>query len=202
MSSARHQVSANEIGNIIALVGEASESERAGGLGWYPAFSAAVTAYGAEHGWAGPESLAIFAALSPMTGIERNWSNFQHAATDRDLSRCVGVTGNQRRKLAAFLSGGSSLEAVTAGRKVSAFYANLRGDLHGVTIDRHAAAAALGYCPKAGKVSPGAYKRLALAYQAAAAILDLEPAQVQAIVWIVWRRKKGIHDHGGLRLVA
>jgi hypothetical protein len=199
---APHTISANAVGNIVGLVNEATLEERAAGMVWYPAFAKAVTTYGAAHGLDREHSLALFAALSPRARIKRNWANFQAACATHDTSGCICLTGCHRAKLSRFLAGLSSVADVTHGDKVTAFYANLAGDCSQVTIDRHAIGALLGYCPEKLNISSAQYRAYALAYQAAAKLLDLEPAQVQAIAWIVWRRKKGIKDDGGLSLIA
>jgi hypothetical protein len=195
-------ISANMVGNIVGLVNEATIEERAAGLAWYPAYGHAIEAYGASHSLDREHALALFAALSPRARIQRNWANFKAACQTHTTQGCVCLTGKHRAKVAAFLAGLSSIEAVTSGPKVTAFYANLSGDLSQVTIDRHAVAGALGHCPDNDRISCADYRKYALAYQAASKLLDLEPAQTQAIAWIVWRRKKGIKDNGGLSLVA
>lgn len=202
MNRPQNDVLENWVGNIVGLVGDATIAERAAGLVWYPAFSRAIAAHGAVHGYSREDSLALFAALSPRARINRNWDNFKRACAEGNPAKCLGLTHSHRDKIARFLAGLFSIEAVISGDKVSAFYGNLAGDLSRVTIDRHAIAAALGHCPDNLSLSHAQYRRYALAYQAAAKMLDLEPAQVQAIVWIVWRRKKGIHDDGGITLVA
>lgn len=198
--------SANDIleaytGRIVALVQQATREEHAAGMVWYPAFGSAIAEYGALHGLAREQSLALFAALSPLASIQRNWDNFKRCCETHTTIRCVCLTNRQRRKVATFLAGQSSVEAVTAGDKVSAFYANLAGNLDRVTIDRHAMAVCLGYAPPRPRISHTEYRTLTLAYQAAAKLLDIQPAQVQAIAWIVWRRLKGIKDEGGLSLI-
>jgi hypothetical protein len=190
-----------QVGRIVRLVQEATKEERAGGLVWYPAFSRAIGAYGEARGLSREQSLALFAALSPQARIQRNWTNFKAACDTHTTQGCVCLTGKHRAKIAAFLAGLTTTDQVISGDKVSSFYANLAGDMGRVTIDRHARAAALGMVPEDQRISHADYKHFTLVYRAAAKLLDLEPAQVQAIAWTVWRRMQGIKDDGGLSLV-
>lgn len=201
MSRAKSTISEIQVGHIVALVKDATTEEHAGGLVWYPAFSRAIAAYGEQHGLSREESLALFAALSPRARINRNWANFKAACETHTTEQCVCLTGCHRAKVEKFLAGLSSVTQVTSGDKVTAFYANLAGDLSQVTIDRHAIAGALGHCPDNLTLSHAQYRGFALVFQAASKLLELEPAQVQAIAWIVWRRQKGMTDDGGLSLV-
>lgn len=190
------------VARIVHIIEQATIEERAAGMVWYGAYGKAIRAYGESHGYTGEQSTALFAALSPRARIDRNWRNFKIACEDGTPVRCLCLTGPHRAKVARYLAGLSTQPEVCSGDKVTAFYANLTGNLDPVTIDRHAAAVCLGQSQARRGVSHKQYGDYALAYQAAAKLLDIEPAQAQAIAWIVWRRLKGIHDGGGLNLIA
>mgnify|MGYP001567439355 CR=1 FL=1 len=71
---------------------------------------------------------------------------------------------------------------------MSAFAANLKGDLGKVTIDTHAGQAAWLSPILEGKWSPRQYECLAEVYVELAREVGYKPAEVQAVVWVVWKR--------------
>lgn len=195
-------VSASQVANIVACVQAAAPAEYAGGLAWYGAFGKAIEGYGKAHNLAPEQAIALFACLSPQTGIKRNWSNFTAIARDKNLDNTTTVYGQMRRKVLDWLSGVGDTSSMVRGDKVSRFAANLAGDYNVVTIDRHAVAAATNGADNGDCLTHTRYLAYQRAYQAAAAILEITPAQAQAIAWIVWRRQKGVKDEGGIALVA
>jgi hypothetical protein len=173
-----------------------------GGLAWYRLHGRRIVDTGAAHGLTPEASVALFAALSPQTSIQRNWSNFKVCVQDRSARRAVYASRAMRAKINGFYRGTFTIADITAGPKVTSFYRNLLGDEEVVTVDRHAAA--LVYGAPLGKqcLTIGMYRYCEIIIQAAAAILEITPAQCQAIAWIAWRRQQGIRDGGGMTLVA
>jgi hypothetical protein len=195
------QVSAQHVANIVATCLDASGEEHAAGMLWYQSFASAIAAYGQRREMPRETCLAAFAALSPQCLISRNWRLYRHAIDGGKLEGENGVLGHIRRKVDGLLKGNVTIEQATKGLKVGAFYANLAGDLSQVTIDRHAIAAATRQEGPAKSPSCTQYRELEAAYQVAASQLGIQPAQCQAITWIVWRRQKGTHDGGGMALL-
>lgn len=202
MTIRNETIGAVTVSRIMETVTGATTAETAAGLVWYSAFGDAITSHGRAHGLDQDTSIAIFACLSPQTSIARNWSNFRAIVADRSLARVVQCAACQRRKLAAWLDGSATAGDLLKGDKVGAFAANLAGDMERVTIDRHAVACANGFQAPTRSLTRRQYRQYELAYQTAAAMLDMAPAQCQAIAWVAWRRSKGIHDTGGIELVA
>lgn len=99
---------------------------------------------------------------------------------------------------------GESPDSVLGGHKVRSFYDNIWGTgSRSVTVDTHAVSAALGQKvtaqdPRMGKImagpssreysTKGVYPLIADAYRRVAHKYKLRPDQVQAIVWLEWRR--------------
>ena len=75
-----------------------------------------------------------------------------------------------------------------SGEKVKRFAANLKGDLSVVTIDMWICKA---YGVPHKKLTPLQYARLEKKIQGEAKEADLKPAEYQALVWYVARRKGG-----------
>lgn len=196
------KVSLEHVSNIVACVLDATEEEHAAGMLWYETFGRAITSYGKAHQWSPERARALFAALSPMMNIARNWKLFKAGIDHSTLDGMGGILPHQRRKGEALCKGTISIEAAIKGMKVSRFYRNLAGDMSCVTVDRHAISCARGIPCYTGRCSCAEYKDIEASYQVAAAQLGIEPAQCQAIAWVVWRRQQGIKDGGGMELVA
>lgn len=79
----------------------------------------------------------------------------------------------------------------TNSRKIRTFYRNLCGDEFRVTIDAHAVAIAMGAGTDTnttfGQPSGMGYRNVERAYQSAASVLNMTPAQLQAAVWCIRR---------------
>ena len=148
----------------------------------------------------------VIAALSPL----QSWPvNVRNAATVFDTGTCKGLLRNVA-KAERIYNGESPLD-VLSGPKVRAFYLNIMGDHspEAVTIDRHAIDVACGIVQsdvdraKAIKGKAG-YRLIADMYADAADIINksgkngetMTPAQLQAIVWVYWRRNVIANNHG------
>lgn len=177
--------------NIIATLMEATEVEIEAGKRWYLDAN--------ELSWTlqGPGGVAmaagVIAALSPKMPWGRNKELAVRAFADGHAS---GTLGHSVRCANRILGGEDPLD-VLKGDKVRNFYLSIMGGTHSVTIDRHALEVYLGKRfldadrPRVGK---RLYREASEAYIAAADDSvardhDLTPVQVQAITWLVWRRK-------------
>lgn len=139
----------------------------------------------------------IIAALSPQSAWYRNKLDATTAVEYHYASGdIVGLslhTKSQMGKVGRILDG-ETPEGVLRGPKESAFYRNIMGDYSLVTVDRWAFKSATGVqLPDSingkvlGGIGKGAYKRIHAAYVQAAQELNVPPAVLQAIVWIVER---------------
>ncbi len=127
----------------------------------------------------------ILAATSPLVAISRNWRVANHiykhwtAVKGLDLSQCMRTHApNVRRAIR-----GEPL----SGPKVSAFAANLKGDMSQVTIDVWM----LRYYGIEGSVTKKVYTELAARVKSEAQEHGYAPAEYQAIIWTIIRKQHG-----------
>lgn len=134
---------------------------------------------------------AICAVLSPRITWQSNVEGVKRIfkALWTNTSICPTVAGVRRNVDKAWdIAQGGTLETVS-GPKVSAFYANLCGNLERVTIDTWAARAAGLDDKHHNHLDRMRYAHLEKAYQTVAHELEFRPAELQAICWIVVRGK-------------
>lgn len=184
--------------NILATFTLATAAQIVDGKRWYPEAIKALEAFQASHNsnwylpdWDNKRAAAVCAVLSPritwasnITGVKR----IAKAVGDRN-SLCPVVAGVRRNVDKAWqIATGGPLSLVT-GPKVSSFYANLCGNFERVTIDVWAARAAGVSDDEMTHLDRTRYASLERAYQAVAHELSFQPAELQAICWIVVRGK-------------
>ncbi len=96
-------------------------------------------------------------------------------------------------------------ETFPQGPKVNAFAQNLGGHLDAVTIDAHASQAAFNDVTFRKNLRWMPYSILADAYRDVARTVGLAPCDLQAILWVTWKRrypretKKALIRKGKLR---
>lgn len=177
--------------HIIATLMEATDVEINAGSYWYTdAHELAWTLAGEG----GVEMAAgVIAALSPRTPWGRNKELAVRAFADGHASGTLGVSVRAADRILA----GEDPLTVLKGDKVRNFYLSIMGGTNSVTVDRHALEVYLGKRfldaerPPVGK---RLYREVSEAYVIAADDWEarkhgLTPVQVQAITWLVWRRK-------------
>lgn len=161
------------------------------GKRWYPQAIATLRDINASTGMLPDYTrvAAVCAVLSPRITWDTNIKD------TRAMMRAVGQSLRVRPKVAGFprkgeraweIANGGPLELVT-GPKVTSFYANLCGDFQRVTCDTWAARAAGIDDKHHNHLDRMRYKHLEIAYQIVAKELAFEPAELQAICWIVVR---------------
>jgi hypothetical protein len=190
--------------NILTVLDRASDDDRAEGMSWYDdahRFAAALDPNVSR-------AAGIIAALSPLNG----WNNNKRKAIQfydqngiikwNGKSNGIGLS-NSVVKAERIYRGENPLEVMGSPRalKTRAFYStidNPRGD-HDPVIDRHAFDIAMGAVTnnktRAMLSRKGEYTRFAKAYRQAAIDSGIDPAQLQAITWITWRRELGQDWH-------
>lgn len=173
--------------NILAVYGQATAEERRAGRTWYD--DARNLALGLVHTGLTLEGAAgVIAALSPLTPWNRNKELAVRAVSDGAAS---GTLGNSVRAANRMLAGEDPL-SVLKSDKVRNFYLSIMGSDEAVCIDRHALEVFHGkrYTDKTRPaVGKRLYREAADAYREAAATLpDTSATELQAIVWLVWRR--------------
>ena len=183
--------------NIIRTYGLATQAERLDGIEWYPRAIEALehirlSACGPIALWDKPARVvpAICAVLSPRNSWKTNLDGTRKLvrAASQGLRLCPTVAGVRRNADKAWSLAHTGDLGTVSGPKVSAFFANLCGDFERVTIDVWAARAC-GITDERlmNHLDRTRYVSIETAYRNAARTLDLLPAQLQAICWIVER---------------
>lgn len=188
----------NQTQHILATLEEATPAEIVAGKNWYEDAYDLAYHLGRLHPAGllpvGVEMAAgVIAALSPRMPWGRNKELAVRAFADGHAS---GTLGNSVRAANRILGGDDPLE-VLKGDKVRNFYLSILGGTDSVTVDRHALEVYLGKRFKDAErpaVGKRLYREVSAAYVQAAHIqvattFPLTPVQVQAITWLVWRRK-------------
>ena len=183
--------------NITKAFRLSTARDRAEGMAWYDG----ARAYAASLDSDVERAVGIIAALSPL----QSWPvNMRMAAEFYDGRRNCGLPDNVVK--AERILNGESPNDVLGGKKVRAFFFNIMasGSDEAVTIDRHAIAVCEGrVIPETELKSYFGAKRnrqYVSEYVNAAKILSKEfgpltPAQVQATVWVWWRRNHAQNKH-------
>lgn len=193
-----------KVGNVLTLFYAATDSERDEGLAWYQvAHDLAVGMSCINPALDVRRAAGIIAALSPQNTWTHNVSLAMRTAREGKCPR--GTLARNCEKADRILAGEDPTD-VLSGPKVTAFFHNIfnhASDDH-VTIDRHAVHAAFGevlsdkargYALRVNKsyngydVTANVYRQAAREIRAVYAerFGNVSAAQVQAVVWVVWR---------------
>ncbi len=196
--------------NILRVYGRATDSDIDIGLHWYQhAHDAAKAIAGRCHTASTVEVIGVIAALSPGLSWGLNVSQAEQLIKAHEAGQDLPHVGSYGRanvnKAVRILNHEWPLN-VLGGNKVRAFFYNLlfpTGE-EIVTIDRHAKALAINApATRAGfasdnvlsTVRPSEYDYISWHYRVIAKRLGLVPSQLQAIVWVTWKRINESKDH-------
>jgi len=178
------------VNNILAVLDRATPDDIVAGASWYTDANALAGSLDSDI----TKAAGVIAVLSPQLSWTLNQKLAIQACRLGVLSG--GCLGRSVAKANAILSGTPAANVVS-GKKVTSFYDNIlhpHGD--SVTIDRHAVDAAYGYVGYAASPNvlsrKGGYEMVADAYRTAAASVGISAPTLQAIVWVAWRREKGL----------
>jgi hypothetical protein len=190
-------------GYILATFFNATPAELADGATWYRRASDAAAIIASRYDLSADTVAGAIAALSPNNRWERNVSDTDqlcraftlggYTAADRVK---VGTYGANKLKALRILTGESPLD-VLGGLKVRAFYGCIIGDDSAVCIDGHAYAIWAGEripTSQTPKIGAKLYNSISADYICAADTIngitgaDYSAAQIQAIVWLTYRR--------------
>jgi len=168
------------------------------GLGWYQSAHDHCALLRRKHApsLSLPQVIGICAALSVGVSWERNKIDLEGFLFAPHRHRCATYGGQVRKAHAIRVLSNPSVSAIARilrGPKTVAFFLNLLGWWHAVTIDRHVIDSWTG-CPGASKQATSRDQRRAITagYRSLARILGITPAQLQAVVWCRWRNLKGL----------
>jgi hypothetical protein len=130
---------------------------------------------------------AVCAALSPRCKWEQNLVDtmtvltaVQHGLPEYECK----VTTYGRNKSKAFSIAHFRDPALLSGPKVTAFYSNLMGDYHTLTLDTHAITAWKGNNRKPSRPD---FRKARAAYHRAAKKAGIPVALFQAVIWVIQR---------------
>lgn len=183
--------------NILDVLYRASPEEYNQGLSWYQKAGEEVSRLPARFAWKRGitrntrwDQCRVVAHLSPGCSWEKNIALAKRFIETGDCPHPYGRAVVDRCRS----------EYGPSGPKTRAFFYNLYDPEAEVwpdcvTIDRHAGAACAGRAltePELKTLTPKQYSRMERQYKVLAEILGLRPNQLQAIVWLVWRREKGL----------
>lgn len=166
----------------------ATAQELSDGLSWYARAGEFCSILGAETGFKAEHVAQVVAILSPQIDWEQNKRNAAVLATARSTEVKFFATQAQKEKALAALSGEYKLSV--SSRKTYSFAENISDPASlRVTVDRHAVQAALNDAEVIDlRITDKRYREVEAAYQAVAKKHGLLPYQVQAIVWVTYKR--------------
>lgn len=189
--------------NLRTVLAQATDTEQSDGLAWY------LDAYALAYEISGGQpciGAGIIAALSPATPWHENVAGARYVAATGEPWHIQSALFNARaidcRK------GDQGPLTILRGPKVRAFYRNVSDPLRvgPVVIDRHAFSILIGR-PLAESALKALDRRgirqwAAAIYRAVARDEMLLPQELQAIVWLAWRRIQTDRDriYGGDKL--
>lgn len=186
------------VNNILAAYVRASDDDRSYGMTWYDSartLAETLLPHDVE------TAAGVIAAMSPSTA----WPENVKRATTAILGGKVAHMGPNVVKVLRILDGEAPLD-VLGGPKVRSFYLNIMGinTAETVTVDRHAIDVACGIVQNdkeraiAIRGKKG-YAAVADMYVESAGIIGgMTGMQLQAIVWVYWRRSVIANFHGDL----
>lgn len=164
-------------------------ADRITGKEWYPLAHRIVCDWADTFERSIANVACIVSALSPQLNWERNLiiaddllrneSPSVGGALPVNIAKAQRVRDERLSNLLAVFPGGP---------KVNSFAANLAGDYAIVTVDAHALQAALADVTTIRTLKWSAYAVVSDAYIAAAAALKMAPAELQATIWVTWKR--------------
>lgn len=167
-----------------------TETDKACGRAWYPDAQAIVREWSAHYGLPVETVASIVAALSPRCRWERNLVCATNVLDGHPISLGEGALRVNYLKAVDILRdrATSIMPYFKSAPKVASFQQNLQGNMEFVTVDVHAAQAAMKDPTFKTGLTWNAYTVFAAAYAANAAELGIPPAEYQAILWCAWKR--------------
>jgi hypothetical protein len=176
--------------NLRKVWAQATDGDKAQGAAWYPEAQAIVREWSTHYGQSIPTVASVIAALSPQCRWERNLVCATNVLDGQPMSLGEGALRVNYEKAEAILRdrAESIMPYFKSAPKVASFQQNLQGNMEFVTVDTHAAQAALNDPTAKISLKWAPYTVFAAVYAAEAASVGLEPATYQAILWVTWKR--------------
>ncbi len=184
------------VSNVLKTYYEATEDERSEGMSWYnrayEICDEVATAYGVKTS----QVVGVMAVVSPAMTWDQN--EFAPAKICDLYSRGIrweawagfATWGPNRKKAQRILDG--DYDAIS-GNKVTAFYGAIMGATDSVALDRWAIRVLLDN-PTLGNdmIVPSGkkcYDYMAEVYKKAAEVVGINPSDIQAVTWTVYRNR-------------
>lgn len=177
--------------NIMNVYKSALFCERMNGEGWYARARDLALELSPGDVWRGAGVLAAFSPLK--TWGEGKGENITLARQAFATGKATGHFGSQCAKAQRIMAGEDPLD-VLGGKKTLSFCVAIatagRGEV--ATIDGHAYDAAMGmsHMWETRRINKGDFDAMAAAYAEVADYLGLAVNDLQAIVWVAWKRIK------------
>jgi hypothetical protein len=178
--------------NLAKVLRHSTERERTKGLEWYANAHREVLRMADHYGYSIATTASVVAAISPQCQWEQNLriaeevlsgrgpATVSHGAVRLNVAKASRIRDDRASDTRDYFPGGP---------KVYCFSRNLAGDSSVVTVDSHSLQAALADPMRVSFVrSWSAYQAVADAYKRVAHSEGLAPADLQAIVWVTWKR--------------
>ena len=182
--------------NIVKLYSEAELPEIIEGYKWYQEAHDLAKAEADKAGVSLDTACQVLAILSPGTSWENNVKSFQNMLYaffhGHDINWFNVTTYSEMKKKAwAVLHGLDALKPTKTNPKIYSFYKNIlnpSGEDH-VTIDRHAIRVLQGSVKTGAEgINLSQYRQAESVYKEAAQNFGLKPCQLQAVLWLVYKR--------------
>lgn len=182
--------------NITRVYRTATPDQIESGLNWYGTAYDIAGSLADEHGTTREVAAGVLAALSPLNSWQANVNLATRFLAEGGLH--AGYLSGGLAKARAILAGAPVLDILTSPKVQNFFHCILtRGLTTAVCVDRHALDVAMNVRhtdTTRPEIKGKRYTETVAAYQRAAVILSKEgqavsAAQVQAIVWVTWRRR-------------
>ncbi len=175
--------------NIVECYSRATEAEIANGVSWYPRAHDFALTLDPNNVW---RAAGVISALSPR----KEWGlNMRLAQRAFETGIVTGNTGAMNAIAQRILDGAFPLDVLN-GDKTRQFATSIaqNGDCDIAVIDRHAydvATATVHTDKTRPNIGKRVYREIAAHYREAAFEVGHSVSELQAIVWVVWKREKG-----------
>ncbi|AOT25588.1 hypothetical protein SEA_MARGO_87 [Mycobacterium phage Margo] len=168
--------------NIIRVFARATEDDILDGKVWYEEARALAIECAVTGGITLEQSAVMIAQLSPRLRWDKNVEAARSLVT---TGKAPGVLGRSVERALEAMSADDPWSTFGKAPKTRSFALNILGDDNAVTVDVWAARVAGITEQQLGRV--GVYEAIAHCYRLAAKRAGIQPAQMQAITWVVAR---------------
>lgn len=193
--------------NLVRVFNQSATHERRDGTAAYRTYHAIISDVARRHGFSTRVGAAVFSALSPNNSYLDNLRDADRllaaaAAQETIESFKVRTYGQNKRKAWAIAMGAEPLDLIVAP-KTRNFFLNVNDpdDRDPVTIDGHMLNVWNGERRPLASSDPSLrisglrgekYEEIADGFRDLAQALGLIPCELQAILWLTWRRMHGV----------